>query len=460
MASKAIEFDPDNSFARQWRGWVYIRMNALDKALEDYNQCLHRRPSDCSLYVERAFLHLRRQQPFSAIQDLEEALRLESDNHIALWCRFEARRHYYGPGAGGASAREDIDRAIDLSPMNAIYRLTRATVSLENEELDKAYEDVMVAINIMPSNHIALRLRSRIRSRKQEVSEAIVDMNAAVALDPSDFDSYIHRARLMIEQGSLALSLQDLRIANSLKPGRYAGSVCLSIAHGLNGDFCDALENIGKCIEMQPDNTNLLKCRSRFFIQSLQYQRAIEDLERAIALQPRDPIIYFLRGWALCLMAKEEDRCQFKSSRKIHLSQSIANFRHALLLKPNMKVALLAKRKCESDLISIDRKSIKGNESFTHWSVSDVTCWLRNLHLSSLIPIFRRLGINGTLLDLLKHDDLEQMGVPFSFQRNLIIDTVTELRRDIDRKRARVYGAYRLQQCTRMPPIVRKQTSN
>ena len=78
--TKAIELDPDNAEYRNCRGQYYVRLEEYDKALDDFNEVVRRKPDWGGTYIHRAKTLKRLGRLGDALADCETALRLDPTN--------------------------------------------------------------------------------------------------------------------------------------------------------------------------------------------------------------------------------------------------------------------------------------------------------------------------------------------------------------------------------------------
>lgn len=99
------------------RGLVYLAKRNNDRAIQDYDQAIRLNPQDYFAFYSRGDAYNDKGQYDRAIQDYDEAINLYPDFALA----FNNRGNAYGNKKEYDRAIQDYDQAIKLSP-----RLTRA----------------------------------------------------------------------------------------------------------------------------------------------------------------------------------------------------------------------------------------------------------------------------------------------------------------------------------------------
>jgi tetratricopeptide (TPR) repeat protein len=163
-------------------------------------------------------------------------------------------------------------------------------------------------------SHRILKDRGVSRYRQEKFEDALIDFNRAIQMYPEDGKYYYWRSKThsQLEQHREALS--DIILANQLEPhDEYIGkhlnwlaSKFESLGYDLNknGKPKEAVEQYDAALRLTPDSANLYNRRARAFINLHRYDAAINDLKKAIALDPREFAYYQLMDWVL---AKRKD---------------------------------------------------------------------------------------------------------------------------------------------------------
>ncbi|QDV82408.1 tetratricopeptide repeat protein [Planctomycetes bacterium TBK1r] len=203
-----------------------------------------------------------------AIQLRDEALRtledaLKNDPELVEAHLLVARLNML-PGGDKDAITAATSSAIDLLADNpversAAYLLRALTWGPGNE--DKRLADLDAAIKDDPKNREALQARAAVRLQNQDVAGAIEDMERVLAEDPTN---------LQVAQ-TVVQKLADLDRVD------------------------DALELLSKALEAKPSE-GLYRMRAILYRMQLKEEEALADLNKALAMQPQDPISLLQRA--------------------------------------------------------------------------------------------------------------------------------------------------------------------
>lgn len=176
-------------------------------------------------------------------------------------------------------------------------------------------------LSLAPNHFNALYLLGRLEYAALKYPEAEALLTRAAAVDPRSADAHMHRgfaldgmrrfeeARASFMQ-ALALKPDDPLPLNSL------ANVCRSL-----GQPQEAIENYDRAIALNSNIPEFHYNRGLTLADLMRYEEALASFDRALALDPRNPATLNDRGNALCGLAR--------------LDEALASFDQAVALDPN-----------------------------------------------------------------------------------------------------------------------------
>ncbi len=303
----------DLAFTLNNRGNAYAKKGDLERALEDYDEAIRLHPSYVPAFFNRGIARYTRKEYARAIADYDEAIRLDPDNAgvfnnrgIAYWNLGEHER-----------AVEDYDRAIALAPGYALAYSNRGTAYRSKGDYDRAIEDFDRAIALDPENVVAFNERGIAYKNMGDVGPR--DVRRAVSPDADGQQAAAGDVRGNVRP------TEDPTLANAgdagpSQPGPASsgddpdtGSAGRTTAHA-------ALSSGATTPDAEPGRT-VLGARGNAFMRLGHYDRAIQDHDRAIALDPTNARALNDRGNA------------YRS--KGHIARALEDYGDALSLEPD-----------------------------------------------------------------------------------------------------------------------------
>ena len=140
-------------------------------------------------YFDKGQVHLASQDWDKAIQDLESAIALDSDDADF----YNSRGFVWYSRNELGQAILDYDRAIAINPYNADFYNGRGLAHRWKVELNPAIQNYEHAISLNGDNGDFYRNRGDAYARKCEFDRAILDYDRAITLNPNDANCYIGR---------------------------------------------------------------------------------------------------------------------------------------------------------------------------------------------------------------------------------------------------------------------------
>lgn len=172
-------------------------------------------------------------------------------------------------------SRRELDKAIRREPRNAALRVARGDYYRERGKM-----------------HHASALR--------DYGDAI-----RLATESGDDDAlakaHFGMGLVYLREGKFREAIRDYERANGLNPGlRHSDYADAYINRGNTyydkGEYDRAIENCDKAIELNPKDPDAYNNRGITYDNKGEYDHAIEDYDKAIELDPKDPEAYINRG--------------------------------------------------------------------------------------------------------------------------------------------------------------------
>ncbi|MEN9336176.1 MAG: hypothetical protein RLZZ500_1163 [Bacteroidota bacterium] len=137
-----IERKPDSFIGHENRGFVFLQIDNFNKAEEDINFCLERKPKNINALIYKGILLLKTNNAKVAISYFEEVLTIEKNNLLAL------ENRAFCKSALGQNALNDFDLLCSLAPSNGQYFYNRAIYIINTKSKRDYCNDLKKAISL------------------------------------------------------------------------------------------------------------------------------------------------------------------------------------------------------------------------------------------------------------------------------------------------------------------------
>ena len=178
--TRAIRLKPNVAAGYRYRAMAYLEMGQRVDALNDLDQAVRIRSDDPMLYADRARVLFRQRSYPAAIADCTRALELDD----GLAPLYGLRGECHAANGDTRQAFADIAVALARDPDNAAdYLLARTELHLELEDPDAALADGEEAIRRSPDNPNGYQARGMAYRMAGQFADADADFTRVLELD-------------------------------------------------------------------------------------------------------------------------------------------------------------------------------------------------------------------------------------------------------------------------------------
>ncbi|MCM2267598.1 MAG: tetratricopeptide repeat protein [Elusimicrobiales bacterium] len=125
-------------------------------------------------------------------------------------------------------------------------------------------------------------------------------------------------------------------------PGQQVAHYGRGNAFAAEGRYPEALQDLGRCLELSPRQWKAHSNRGRIFSELKEYDKALAEFSAALAIAPREPRLLLNRGNTYLLKGDH--------------ARALADYDQALALAPDFAPALQNRRLAESEAAALRRK--------------------------------------------------------------------------------------------------------
>ena len=159
--------------------------------------------------------------------------------------------------------------------------------------------------------------RGMFSKQQHQYSEAIVQFTKAIALNPDLTEAHLERGISFHKLGDLSNAIADLNRALELNPEQIKAYYYRGTAHAYLGNYQLAIEDFSKLIEINA-TANKYYNRGVIYYQTEEYEKAIADLTRVIAVEPEFTAAYYALGNSHYGLSNQEE-----AQKSYQLAESI-----------------------------------------------------------------------------------------------------------------------------------------
>ncbi len=154
------------------------------------------------------------------------------------------------------------------------------------------------AITSYPNSCLALSNRALFYHDNQQEEKALKDLNISLAADSNHIKSLIFRTLVFVALNQFDKAKVDAERLVRLVPNDFNSYLMLGEAYNGLGEIDKAIENYGKVIALDANNSAALNNRGTlYFNKKKDYAKALEDFNQVLAITPKAATVQLNRSY-------------------------------------------------------------------------------------------------------------------------------------------------------------------
>jgi tetratricopeptide (TPR) repeat protein len=313
---KAAAFAGDDAGIYRDLALISFKQGKYDEAIVYYARAIEIVPDDAITHKGLGDSLAKRERYNEAIEHYKKAIEVNPEyaNAYTGWGNILQKQHKYG------EAIKKYEKAIELDPLFSEEAYTGwGNVLQKQRKYGEAIEKYEKAIEIKSQYANAYQGLGDALAGLGKYDKAIENYEHAITLDPKYYDAYKALTKLYIRQGQSERALEVYQQAIKVDP-EYA-SMYLDLEEILRREEqAEQVYDIASQVDTPQDASYYFNLGRNFF-NLKKYDKAIENYQKAIQLNPYDADIYASLGYAF-------NRWEGK------YAEARENFRKAMNLEP------------------------------------------------------------------------------------------------------------------------------
>nr|XP_021515475.1 tetratricopeptide repeat protein 6 [Meriones unguiculatus] len=268
-------------------------------AILNYSQAIKCRPTDADLYFRRGELYEKTNKVL-AMDDFSKCIHHDPQRADALM----KRAMFYFENENWSGATSDFTSLIKLEPQNSQARTNRGRAYFKRHFYKQATEDFSVAIHLDPNNWLALYYRACL-FRKSNPLRALQDYSVSALINDGyeNLNCFLHRGILYTQLKHWMLAVSDFETVIFLERSATVAYINIGLVYLLHLDnYTEAFWWFSEAIRIDPLYIQSYLCRAETYHKLHTLKKAVNELSRAIHLQPDAIQLYIIRGQYLLIM--------------------------------------------------------------------------------------------------------------------------------------------------------------
>jgi tetratricopeptide (TPR) repeat protein len=297
LLEKNLLANPDDQASRLLLASTYERSDQLQLALSTYRDALHHAPDDLEVIIPAVSVFYKAKEYERAQEILDRASR-QKLQHPQLQ-RLQLQTHLSRGKLNSAGAV--LENLLAKDPQNSSACLLLVHLETEEGNLGKA-EQLLAQLRAQKPDWLpAIVAQIRLYTQQKRSGEALRLCDQIVS-SSNDAAAYILRAKTYAVLGQSDAAYKDFEQARAMEPNNVSAWLAESEFHRLAGQREQAIASIQKAMSLAPDNPNIQKQAIKLFLASQRpeiAQQGKDLLGKAIQLNPDDTELLLVRARVL-----------------------------------------------------------------------------------------------------------------------------------------------------------------
>jgi len=218
--------------------------------------------------------------------------------------------------ADEAVAKQDWDRAEELlraamqsepsNPQNVMLLSNVGMFQYYRGEDSLALHTLSEARAIAPASTVILKNRATVLSHMGREDDALKDYDKVIEMDSLNYDAYFNRGYIRFTHGDSIGAKADFEILERLRPDDPNTLLVLAVMYSNQGKYDESIlyyNRLIKKVEKAEYYTGRAMCR----LAKGDLAEASDDIGRGLELDPEDGELYYCRAYLHILQYRDED---------------------------------------------------------------------------------------------------------------------------------------------------------
>ncbi|MBX2842779.1 MAG: rhomboid family intramembrane serine protease [Flammeovirgaceae bacterium] len=287
-----IALNPDSPGQYFDRAERKIKEGKYEEALSDMNIVIGMMPKESRFFETRARIHKALFHFEEAVEDYESAAKYGYDVRRAFldigYCRNRLGQY--------EKALDAYTKVISYDPTSASAYNGRGWTYFQLKEYDKAFSDYKIALELYPAYSTIYNNIGLIYQYKGNTDSATYYYNMAIEMDPGHDFPHQNLGRIESQKGNEVMALvhyNNAVSADEFNPDNYY----LRAITLINLKKKEALDDIEMAISLNPRDPDFYRVRGLAWFELFgNYEQALKDYSYTISLVPKDIFAYLSRA--------------------------------------------------------------------------------------------------------------------------------------------------------------------
>jgi len=335
------------------RANYYYSKGDYEKALSDVEFYMKKNPNTVEAYLSRAAINFMSGKVDKTMDDVNKALRLNKEYLVARFYR----GIIYSIRGNNGDAQAEYNIILNKEPVFVSDYFIRGTTYLQLGDNARAISEFNAALERNPKCVEILVSRGDCYSKNSEYNLAINDYNNVINIIPNYTQAYISLGNAYYNMKNYEKARVEYTKAIELQPDNFSGYMARIMTYWQLEHFTEFMTGINASLQKNK-NDEIAIIKLLDYMDKLQKNKIINDLNEAIRCAPNFASFYILRGFIFLFNGNYDNAISdYNMAFKLEPNNNdIKNAREAIVETAN------SLKKSQSDAAKSQNKGISSKD--------------------------------------------------------------------------------------------------
>ena len=196
-------------------------------------------------------------------------------------------------------ALESAEKALAFYPEEPFHHVLKALALQAGFDLDGAMESTLKALRIDPGHTEGLLNLTRLKIAAGSLNDALECVGPVLKKEPGNADAWNLKGFILLAMRQTSSAAESFNSAVSFNPFLGEPYLGLSLCYMRQGEKEKTFEQIATAVLMEPRRSAFLSYWAKMLYEARRFDQALDILQQAHHLDPRDPTPFLYRSYIL-----------------------------------------------------------------------------------------------------------------------------------------------------------------
>ncbi len=287
--NKGLKQNPEDVLLLEVKARNLLSLDKNQEALKIVNKALELEPDYLGLIIIKAIILFEMGNYNKGFSLIEKVIELSPETCIG----YDIKSKFFGKINQYEKALDNINKVIDIHPEEITHKIEKIRILNLMGKYDEALIMINKYIEEEPDNPSLYNLKAFSLSRKGEGNESLKLIDRAIDLDPKNSDHYSTKASLLSKLKMYDEAFIEIEKLDSNTPDKYilSGELFRELEK-----YDKALEQLDKALQLSKKDLSTYFIKGEILEKLNDYNQALKQYDKILEISPNNPDAHSHKG--------------------------------------------------------------------------------------------------------------------------------------------------------------------